>query len=65
MAKITGRTVYTERIKGDEGNHGRDAQFDLTDGYLGITDFEDRVLLSPAQVKALVNFVVGKKARAA
>ena len=72
MAKNTGLTTYSEKIKGSPGNYGWEARFDLTDNeYLGITQFDgetvkDRVLLSPAQVKELVNFVSGKKtARAA
>lgn len=65
MAK--GDTTYSERIRGARGNYNWQARFDLTDSYLGITQFDgeavkDRVLLSPAQVKELVNFVAGKKA---
>jgi hypothetical protein len=71
MAKNTGRTTYSEKIKGDRGNFDWQVRFDLTDGFLGITQFDgeavkDRVLLSPAQAKELVEFVSGKKtARAA
>ena len=69
MAK--GDTHYSERVRGARGNYDWAARFDLTDGYLGITQFEgdavkDRVLLSPAQVQALLDFVGKKKtARAA
>lgn len=67
MAKNTGRTTYSEKIKGTPANYGWQVRFDDTDGYLGITQYEgevvkDRVLLSPAQAKELVNFVSGKKA---
>lgn len=68
MAKNTGRTTYSEKIKGARGNYGWDVRFDLTENeYLGITQFEgevvkDRVVLSPAQVRELVEFVSGKKA---
>lgn len=71
MAKTTGRITYSEKLKGSPGNYGWEVRFDISDGYLGITQFEgetvmDRVLLSPAQVKELVGFVSGKKvARAA
>jgi hypothetical protein len=62
------RTRYSEKIKGDRGNFGWLARFDMTGGHLGITQFEgdavnDRVLLSPAQVQELLDFV-GKKPRA-
>jgi hypothetical protein len=57
-------TKYSELIKGDRGNYGLGARFDFTQprGYLGITQLEgdkvkDRVLLSPAQVAELVDFV--------
>lgn len=66
MAK-DGRTTYSDKIKGSRGNYGWEVRFDLTDNeYLGITQFDgetvnDRVLLSPAQVKELVSFVSGKK----
>lgn len=51
------RTYYSDEIKGTRGNHDLPAKFDLTDGYLGITQTGDRVLLSPKQVKALTEFV--------
>ena len=59
----SGLTDYSAKIAGDRRNYKQVAQFDLTDGYLGIsTQFPeggtvDRVLLSPRQVKALVAFV--------
>lgn len=60
------RTRYSEKVKGDRGNFNWLARFDLSGGYLGITQFEgdavtDRVLLSPAQVQQLVDFVSKKK----
>jgi hypothetical protein len=67
---MQGRTTYSEKIKGSPRNYGWAVRFDLTDGYLGITQFEgeavkDRVLLSPAQVRELVNFTAGKKTKQA
>lgn len=59
MAK--GITRYSQRIDGTARNYNWRVGFDLTDGYLGITQMEgemvkDRVLLSPKQVKALIEF---------
>jgi hypothetical protein len=67
---MKGRTYYSDRIKGDPGNYGWTVGFDITNGYLGITQIEgetvkDRVLLSPAQVRKLLEFVAEKKSRAA
>lgn len=66
MARNNGRTTYSEKIKGARGNYGWLARFDITNGYLGITQFEgekvnDRVLLSPAQVQELLDFISRKK----
>ena len=57
-----GRTTYSKRFDGDRGNFKWPARYDLTDRYLGITQFEgdqvkDRVLLSPDQVKELIDFI--------
>lgn len=56
-------TKYSERVKGDRGNFEQAVRFDVTRGYVGITQLDidgvtvnDRVLLSPAQFKALVSF---------
>ena len=62
-----GQTTYGEKIKGTAGNYSWQVRFDLTDGYLGINQYDgetlkERVLLSPAQVRELVNFAAGKKA---
>lgn len=53
---------YTEKLKGDDGNYDWVARLDLDRGYLGVTQWVDngkieRVLLSPAQVDALLAFV--------
>lgn len=61
-------TTYSERIKGDRGNFDLDVRFDMTHGYLGVTQTDDgtvkdRVLLCPAQVKELVAFVEANKRR--
>lgn len=56
-------TVYSEYITGERGNYQWSARFDMTGGrFLGITQSEDgnvkdRVLLSPKQVKELVDFI--------
>lgn len=61
-----GLTKYSEQVEGNTGNHKLPARFDMTDGYLGITQTEgdrtDRVLLSPKQVAELLAFV-GKSKR--
>lgn len=65
-SQLVGRgiTDYSDRIEGTPQNHHWSVQFDVTDGYVGITQFEsgqtavrDRVLLSPDQFAALVAFV--------
>lgn len=63
---MNGKTYYSEKIKGTRRNYDWAVGFDLTDGFLGITQFDgetvkDRVLLSPAQVRELLNFATGKK----
>jgi hypothetical protein len=69
-AMMKGRIYYSEKINGSPRNYGWAVRFDLSDGFLGITQFEgetvkDRVLLSPAQMRQLVEFVAEKKSRAA
>lgn len=61
-------TRYSDKIEGDRGNYKWDASFDLTGGYLGITQAEDgkikdRVLLSPKQVNELAAFLEQHKTR--
>jgi len=70
MTRKNGLTTYSERIKGSPGNYGWQVRFDMTDGFLGITQIDgetvkDRVLLSPAQVRELLNFTAGKKTKQA
>ena len=63
------RIRHSEEFRGDSGNYMLTVRFDLTDGYLGIDQRDpadpkrgtDRILLSPAQVKALKRFVGGRK----
>lgn len=60
MAK--GITRYSARIEGARGNYKWPVRFDVTDGFLGISQIEDdkvkdRVLLSPKQVKAMTAFL--------
>lgn len=63
-----GTTDYSDVAAGDARNHRRPVRFDYTDGYVGITEYEvyepvgnrvvgERVLLSPKQWDALVEFV--------
>jgi len=66
------QTYYSRREPGEAGNYYRAAQFDVTDGYVGLTSFEDehsrevigRVLLSPRQMKSLIAFVTALKRNA-
>ena len=59
MSKPTTREVtrYSDRIKGQRENWIHGVEFDDTNGFIGISQFQgerliDRVLLSPAQVTA-------------
>lgn len=67
MGTPTGRgtTRYSDKVPGAEGNYRHAARFDVTNGYIGITQWTDasveRVLLSPAQMRALVAFVTRKR----
>lgn len=66
---MQGKITYSEEIPGAVGNYHWPVQFDKTDGYIGITQTCDhgeieRVLLSRAQVKALIAFV-GQRQRSA
>lgn len=63
---MKGRTYYSEKIRGTPRNFNAQVRFDITDGYIGITQFDglsvsDRVLLSPGQVRQLIEFVAKKK----
>lgn len=62
---MKGRTYYSDEIKGARGNYNWTATYDLTDGFLGVTQKDgdkviDRVLLSPDQVKELTSFIESK-----
>jgi hypothetical protein len=64
MAK--GQTHYSEKINGARGNYNWPVRFEVTDGYLGIWQYEDGkvkdcVLLSPKQVSELTKFVEQKR----
>lgn len=56
-----GLTIYSDAVEGETGNWDWRVKFDITDGYIGITqwndDSSDRVLLSPRQVQALKRFI--------
>lgn len=64
MGKET--TDYSEKIKGAAGNYHWPVCFDKTDGFIGITQYDERgqvkerVLLSPRQVKELFGFATNK-----
>jgi hypothetical protein len=54
-------THYSEKIEGHPSNYRWAVRFDVSNGFLGINQFkddkvQDRVLLSPDQVRALVKF---------
>jgi hypothetical protein len=61
--KVTGETIYGEKIAGDTANHNQAVRFDVTDKYVGIAQFDEdgtvngRVLLTPKQAKALVEWI--------
>lgn len=58
-----GSTIYSRKVEGDAANYHNACTFDLTDGYLGITEVQpgrktiERVLLSPKQVDALIDWL--------
>ncbi len=59
---VKGRTYYSEDCEGNRRNYGWPVRYDVTDGYIGVTQMDgnkvkDRVLLSPKQVKKLVEFI--------
>jgi hypothetical protein len=55
------RTDFSDEIAGNEGNHDLPVRYDMTDGYLGISQTGDRVLLSPKQVAELTRFIEQKR----
>jgi len=64
---MKGITRYSDKVPGSRGNYGLAVRFDKTDGYVGITQFGrnvntvDRILLSPKQFAALVEFAARRK----
>jgi hypothetical protein len=56
-----GETRYSDRIRGSAGNYNWPVVFSETDGYVNIMQAQDKdtdsVLLSPAQVNALLAFL--------
>ncbi|MDP2410329.1 MAG: hypothetical protein Q8M26_08590 [Pseudolabrys sp.] len=57
-----GITEYSKKIPGSRGNYRWPVRFEITDGYLAVTQYEgdkvkDKVLLSPAQVRKMVAFI--------
>jgi hypothetical protein len=66
VSHFVGREItdYSARVTGERQNHGHTARFDVTDGFVGITQFKgdsttviNRVLLSPTQWRALTVFL--------
>jgi len=64
LSTLVGREItdYSGRIAGTPQNHGLAVRFDVTDGFVGISQFDgkrvaDRVLLSPGQMRALFRFL--------
>ena len=62
--KARGAYRYSRKIPGTRGNCGWAVRFDLSQGFLGISQYTDktetnvkRVLLSAGQLKALIKFV--------
>lgn len=59
-------TIYSDKVEGVEGNFNQPVMFDNTGGFIGITQYDDtdrpqdRVLLSPRQVKELFGFATGR-----
>lgn len=63
---MKGITEYSKKIPGAPGNFQWPVNFDLTDGFLGIDQEhpsagDERVLLCPRQVAALLEFLREKK----
>lgn len=65
---MNGRTYYSDEIPGARGNYSLSVTYDVTDGYVGITQkdedgaVKDRVLLSPKQVQELTRFLTRQSA---
>lgn len=64
LVRVKGETKYSKQIEGDRANYYWPVRFDVTDGFVGITQYQsttndkiERVLLSPVQVKQLISFV--------
>jgi hypothetical protein len=66
---MSGKIMYSTKVPGDAGNYNAHSQFDLNNGYVGITQWFDgdieRVLLSRDQVAALIAFSAIKPAATA
>jgi hypothetical protein len=45
--------IYSEAVPGTIGNYNWTVRFDSEDGYLGLTQNDERILLCPSQVKEL------------
>lgn len=62
-----GITRYSKDVPGTRTNWNKTVRFDLTDGCLGISQWEkkggvdDRVLLNKSQVAALLKFIGAKR----
>lgn len=62
------RTHYSDEIPGARGNYNWPVTYDLTGGFLGITQkdengkVKDRILLSPKQAQELTRFLARQSA---
>jgi hypothetical protein len=61
MSKLN-TTEYSDEFAGNKRNYNLPVRFDLTGGYLGITQspgsgHSERVLLTPAQVRRLIGWL--------
>lgn len=69
-AKESGITHYSDMVVGERRNYNRAARFDYTDGFVGISEFNEidgpvrqRVLLSTDQVVKLLEFLKEQRQR--
>jgi len=59
---MKGVTQYSTKIEGTWGNYNWPVSFDISNGFVGINQYEgetikDRILLSPLQVQEFIAFV--------
>ena len=59
-----GHTYYGSVLHGDRTNHMLSVRFDYTDGYIGITQGVDRILITPKQAAEMQKFIGSFRVRA-